>query len=90
MSGAPTSDEALASADLLLVTTGWACVDTGLIVEETPDAVTVALVVADTAGGVRPNCATTMTQTGWFAVDLAEPLGDRDVLTVDGPALREG
>lgn len=102
VAGTGTTDELLAGADIVVGITSWRCEVTGIVVVETAETVTVGLIVTLPAepSGVAPSPTPNAEQSAipecemvggskrtWYPVDLEAPLGDRELLTVDGSPL---
>jgi len=76
----------VAEADLVLTMPSFSCTVTGLIVQETETTVSVALVVANPAveGTAVADCFSPVLHTDYYLVDLASPVGDREVVQFGG------
>jgi hypothetical protein len=85
--GGGSNDGVLADADLAVGSIGFSCDATALIVIETETTVSIGIAVSNTAPADGTlNCTPLggSSVTSWFPIDLAAPVGDRDVLNLDG------
>ncbi|MEO6533321.1 MAG: hypothetical protein ABIO06_07075 [Pseudolysinimonas sp.] len=89
----PEADAKLASSDLVLSFYGFSCIVDGFVVQETDTTVAIAAVVRN---GVVAEGTTVASCTGanavladYYPIDLAAPLGDRTLVTLDGHPLRK-
>lgn len=76
----------IADADLVLGTSAFTCSVTGLVVQETETTVSVAFVVSNPAaeGTNVAQCFGTVLHSDYYLVDLASPLGDRELIQFGG------
>lgn len=76
----------VAEADLVLSMPSFSCAVTGFVVQETEATVSVALVVANPAveGTAIADCFSPVLHTQYYLVDLASPVGDREVIQFGG------
>lgn len=80
------SGVSLSDADLVLSMSGFSCTVTGLVVQETETTVAVGFVVANPPdeGTTTAKCFSPVLHSDYYPIDLASPLGDRDVVQYGG------
>ena len=88
--GSLENDAVLDGADLVVGSIGFSCSPTAIVVVETETTVNVAIAVSEKPAADAPDeplpCVPVVNDfvTRWFPIDLAAPLGDRDVRNLDG------